>query len=126
MAWILEIDVPAGVRSRKATVVVRNDDGNILVTYFDQLSDQAGRRRVARALAAKLNEDAAAIERKLEGAWAQALNRREQEPSEPEPDPGSRYSDTDGYLVWLKPTAAGPVRVALANFTARIVEEAVR
>jgi hypothetical protein len=128
MSWTMDIDAALSGRSRKATITVRDDAGKIVGTYHNDLRSQEGRRRVARQMAQKLAGDAAMIERRLEDAWTEALNRLEQEPPPPEPsaDATVHYDDSSGYLCWLKPTPQGEVPVALANFTARITKEMVR
>src|SRR5207247_1234814 len=123
MAFSIDIDAPLSGRSRKATIIVRNEQGQIAYTYHDDLRDRAGRRRVAKDLAKRLGEPVDDLEQRLHESWVAALNRHEQEPAEPEslPELAPCYQDDEGSLCLVR----GDAVVPLCNFTGRIVEETV-
>jgi hypothetical protein len=83
MGWRLEISAPVNGRVHKADVLVRDDNGNLLLTDQANLASIQERERFARRLAARLNigDKEKTVEAAVEKGWADALNRREQAPA---------------------------------------------
>jgi hypothetical protein len=104
-------------------VLVRDAGDHIIHTDTGNLRKAGERLKVARRLAKKFGGGEEEAARKLDDAWNEVENRRE----EAEALAGGAlpvsvsYHANDGFLVCVRPTQHGPVEVALTNFDARIV-----
>src|SRR5262249_54977584 len=76
MGWNVEFEVPANGRLHKATVTARGDDNAVLFREKVDMDSSRERRRLAKALAEKFNEDRANIESKVEQAWNAKVGER--------------------------------------------------
>jgi hypothetical protein len=124
----LSVDAPAFGRSRKATITVLDDGGATVFTDREDLAAVAGRRKAAKRLAPRLNKEPAEVEGLLETEWARALDqqREARQQAADVPVPVGDYLVSGGCICMRKQTAAGPIIVPLANFSARIVRQSVR
>jgi hypothetical protein len=122
-------------RAHKADVIVTRDDGSVCTTdRADMMADQE-RRKLAKRLAIRLNEDPDKVEKAVETSWAAQVNLLSAAGNAPPGaapgspgspgSPCSMYTIEAGRVVRQKDTSNGPVREPLCNFTARIVRDEV-
>src|SRR5262245_345482 len=74
----LQIEVPNSERTR-TTVKVLAEDGSVMFTDRENLFQAAGREELAQRLAKKLKLKLKEVRKKLEAAWTEAVNKKEQE-----------------------------------------------
>jgi hypothetical protein len=138
MGFTLDIDVPLGRRSRKATIVVKDDAGKTVHTDKVDLHDPKERQKAAARIAEKVGQEPAAVAERLEAEWNERVGRlRISEEGSENESAGSANSGTTGttgirsreYAVEggniCRRKFIGELVVSepLCNFSAAIIEE---
>jgi hypothetical protein len=83
MAWNLNVEAPANGRVGKATVMVEDDQGQVLFTDKCDLTEIRERRRLSKRIIERCGGEQSEIERRLEERWAQVFNERREHQNNP-------------------------------------------
>jgi len=109
MAWKLQIDAPVNSRSRRATVIITDDNGQTLVTDRADLTSIRERRELVKRVRIHLQNRKLAtrgLAPELDQAWAALVDKLRTQETDRSPTDESTVFDRVQYLLANEGAAA--------------------